>query len=182
MMQSLTCKECRDLLPAYYDSDQRDRVPAAIRRQIGAHLDTCPACDARYRAHRGVTLELRSVAPLIGSAERPPLGAIWSAVQSELIGSRARPVARLRTSLRYSVALVTLLIAILLPMLISGGHLAFALPVPPTPVVEDDPEITQPGLSVVVVMATPDPAAGDVTPTLPQAPRYAPTAVSTEIP
>jgi len=179
-MRSLTCRECRELLPAYYDGDQRDRVPAAVRRQIGAHLDSCPACDALYQAHRGVVRELRSVTPLIGSRERPPLSAIWSAVQTELIGAHTRSHTGLRVSLRYTVALVTLLIALLLPMIISGERLAFALPVPPTPVVEDDLVVTPPGKLAIVVMATPGPT--DIGPTLPQAPRYAPTAAATESP
>jgi anti-sigma factor RsiW len=187
-MQPLTCKECLDLLPAYYDSDQRQRMPAAVRRQIGAHLDRCPACDDRYRAHREIARELHSVTPLIGSAGRAPLTAIWSAVQAELTGSPARSGDRLIVSLRYSAALLTLLIVMLLPVLFGGGRWMFALPLPPTPTVEVERTVTQPALSVVAAIMTPAPmrtglisidAAG---PTLPQAPRYAPTTVATDEP
>lgn len=187
-MQPLTCKECRDLLPVYHDSDQRQRMPAAVRRQIGAHLDRCPTCDELYRSHRDIARELHSVTPLIGSAGRASLTAIWSAVQAELTGSSPRSGDRLIVSLRYSAALLTLLIAMLLPVLIGGGRWMFALPLPPTPTVEAERTVTQPGLSVVAAIMTPVPAQPDLIPvgaggpTLPQAPRYAPTTVATDEP
>ncbi|MCS7070653.1 MAG: zf-HC2 domain-containing protein [Anaerolinea sp.] len=185
-MQPLTCRECRDLLPVYADGERR--VSASLRRRIGAHLDRCPACDKVYRAHREIARELRSVTPSIGGSTRAPLSAIWSAVQAELAGSTARSADRLAVSLRYTAALVTLLIVILLPVLVGGGRWTLALPLPPTPIVVGDRAVTQPSLSVVAAIMTPGPMQSGLVsvdgagPTPPQAPRYAPTTVATDEP
>lgn len=187
MTYPLTCTECRDHLSAYVDADHRDLLHTRLRRRIGAHLDTCPACDTIYRARRDVARELRTVTPLIGRADAPRLGAIWAAVQSELAAPRR--VRRLsgRASMQYGAVVFTLLLVLVLPLVLGGQPFTFALPVPPTPIIEAEAtEASTAALSAAGSTAAATPAHTvallDERPTMPPQPRYAPTEVATDIP
>jgi glutaredoxin len=45
---SLTCKECEDLLPDYLQAEREGQAHAPRWRAVALHLETCPHCSAEY--------------------------------------------------------------------------------------------------------------------------------------
>ncbi len=127
-MKSLTCNECRTLLPGYI---QRE-LSRETRGRVSAHIDSCNGCYSIYLQHREVTGELRQLLPAIGQADAPRLEHIWSVVQTGLGRPRVSPIQK--DPARYGIAALVIATAVLLPWLINQQRLSLSLPLPPTPV------------------------------------------------
>lgn len=129
MIKQTTCRQCRKELSGYI---QRVLSPSA-RRRVSAHLDTCPACYTVYVNERDVVRTLTQQVPMIGRADAPRLGKIWSAVQGEMARPRRSPLPPILK--RYSPIMVIVLVFALLPgfQAFQQHQAVMALPVPPTP-------------------------------------------------
>jgi len=125
---SLTCGECRTLLPGYIGRE----LSREARARVASHIDTCDTCYGVYLQQRAVTGELRQLLPAIGQAETPRLESIWSAVQTGLSQPRVSPLQKDPT--RFGIAALIIAAAVLLPWLINQQRLVLSLPLPPTPV------------------------------------------------
>jgi len=139
-----------------------------------------------YVVQRGVSHDLRATAPLLGRADATRLDLIWAAVQSDLSAPR-RPVfpTDWHGSLRYGAAVLALLLALTVPMAISGGQLTLALPIPPTPSSGEATEtapLLPATLPTAVAVVNYGVMLDAARPTLPPAPRYAPTTAATDVP
>jgi predicted anti-sigma-YlaC factor YlaD len=177
----MTCHDCRAHLPGYI---HRELSPL-VRRRVGAHLDKCEACYAVYTSQREVARELTQQVPLIGQADAPRLGKIWSSIQVEMARPRRSTLSRIPR--RRGFAIVILVLVLLLPSLgfhaLQQRQVAMALPVPPTPTE------TSERTSQAVAMATATcncaiQAAATAAPevTLPAQPNYPPNTSGTEVP
>lgn len=182
----LTCRECRDFIPAY---TQRE-LATLLRHRVGAHLDGCTSCSAVYRAQRDVTRDLRGTLPAIGVADTRRLNGIWTAIQQEMARPRRRTPPHPR---RISASALVVVAALMLTLSLGANRLALALPVPPTPaelaaqgdgdrLAASRTEAQIAMISDLIVQPSPTPASGhgsDLTVTPPGAPRYAPTVETT---
>jgi RNA polymerase sigma-70 factor, ECF subfamily len=56
-MTSLTCVQARSMVSDYIDGD----LPAAMARNLEAHLETCPNCPPLYASLVGTLASLRSI-------------------------------------------------------------------------------------------------------------------------
>ncbi len=146
MMKTYTCRRCRADIPAYIHRE----LPPRRRRRVHLHLNGCAACYAFYRNLRDVDAELRATIPLIGIADAPQLAQVWRGIQAEM---RPQRPAYGHWRMRYSLAMVVLVLAVILPWRFSAEQVR-ALPTQPTPRVQTD--TTEAIVSHVVVMATPD--------------------------
>jgi anti-sigma factor RsiW len=111
MMKRFSCHDCREYLPAYISRD----LPPTVRRRVGAHLDTCEACYTVYQRQREITHKLAQQVPLVGKADAPRLGKIWSAVQAEM--TRPRRSSWNQIPRRHGVVILILVLVLLLPSL-----------------------------------------------------------------
>ncbi|HYO89948.1 MAG TPA: zf-HC2 domain-containing protein [Candidatus Limnocylindrales bacterium] len=163
-MTAINCRECRALLPAYLDRE----LTTAVRSRVAAHLDGCDRCHADYVRQRELAAGLRTDLPGLGRLDPVRAGALWTAVQTDLVAPRR--VALPFSQGRMSLAVLLMAAALVLPWLVSTGRLsAQPLPLPPTPVsagvlATDTPLDAVVGTSRSVVSITP-----------PNAPEYAPT-------
>ena len=96
-----------------------------MQRRVGQHLDTCPVCYAAYLAQRDLSSELSASLTRIGQPSVPQLGRMWSAIQTDI--QRPRPVPR-RSTGRYGVALLILVLALLLPWSLDQQPVVRAIP------------------------------------------------------
>lgn len=142
---SITCGECRTLLPGYTGRE----LSREARARVASHIDTCNACYSVYLQHREITGELRQLLPVIGQADAPRLENIWSAVQTGLSQPRISPLQK--DPARFGIAALVVAAAILLPWLINQQRLGMALPLPPTPVAMAFSQETE---AVVAAIAT----------------------------
>lgn len=170
---AMTCRECRSLLAGYLNRELKPRT----RTRVGQHLDSCAACYAEYCRQREIAAQLTRDVPLVGQADAPRLGRIWSAVQLEM--GRPRRASLRKMSARFSAVVLMLAAGLMITLSLATHRLALALPVPPTPVVQVE------RTSAVIAMATEDaprilPAVEGVTVTPPQGPNYAPSDVTPE--
>lgn len=165
---NMSCRQCRALLPGYAARELTPRQRARVAR----HLDECAACFVAYKEQRQLARELAWSVPRIGadvSADR--LDRMRASVLGQLAQPAAQPVVRARwSSVRYSLAALLLMFALLLP--VSMRAYAESVPTPPQPV-----RILPSGTSVV---ALPETNAATLTATL-QA-NYAPPAGATDTP
>lgn len=183
---ALTCRECRELIPAYA---QRE-LAAPVRHRVGVHLDSCPACSAVYRAQGDVTRDLRVTLPAIGQTDVRRLNGLWTAIQQEMGRPRRRTPPHPR---RMSASAALMAVTLVLTLSLGANRLALALPVPPTPTTpagsdraalpaaRTEAQVAMVS-STLLVQRSPTPAGGqmgDLTVTPPGAPHYAPTAETT---
>lgn len=159
----IPCRVCREHLPGYIS---RELSPAA-RSQVAAHIETCDACYAAYVQQRELTSELTRTLPELGGA-RPRLDHIWAGIEAD-IRQPKRTTIKLDQA-RYSLAVLLLMIALLLPWTIRSHQ--FSLPTPPTPDVVNTPS-TPVAISLVK-------AVDEITP--PVQPNHAPVMGATDIP
>jgi hypothetical protein len=179
-MKTFTCKDCRMHLSGYI---QRE-LPLPLRRRVGGHLDQCAACYGVYLREREMAQELTAQVPLIGRADEPRLGRIWTAVQAEMTRPRRSSLSQIPK--RYGVVTVVLVL-VLLPSLgfqaLQHRQMLLALPVPPTPT--ETIERTSQAVAMATAGCACTPAAEATTApefTLPVQPNYAPDASGTAAP
>ena len=102
-----------DRLSEYADGE----LPERDRRDVEAHLRSCPACREALDELRAVVARARSL------ADAPPADDLWPGVAARLGGSAEGParVFQLRTARRFSFTLPQLVAAALALMVLSGG-------------------------------------------------------------
>lgn len=118
----ISCRVCREHLSGYVSRE----LPTALRTQVAAHIDSCDACYAQYAQMREVSSELARTLPTLGT---PRMDKMWAAVESDLRHPR-RETPRI-DQVRYSVIVIVLLIAFLMPWTLRAQQ--SELPTPPTP-------------------------------------------------
>lgn len=101
-------------------------LPAATRRRIARFIDECDDCYREYVHQRELANHLQRSLPTFGQPKSPTLGNIWAGIQSELqLSGSAAPHQRRwqpRLSFSYGLVLLSIVLALLMPMLI--GHRA----------------------------------------------------------
>lgn len=120
----ITCRVCREHLPGYIARE----LSHAARSQVAAHIQTCDTCYAAYVKQRELGGELARTLPALGGAH-PRLDQIWAGVQADMRQPKRQPIRQEQA--RYSIAVLLLVIALLLPWSMRSS--AFTLPTPPTP-------------------------------------------------
>lgn len=180
MKTTLTCGECRDLLPAYVGRELNTRA----RRLVSAHLDHCPSCERRYLSQRSFARDFSADLPAFGRADEQNLSRVWIAVQQNMRSPRRSALRRY--PLRAGAVILALLLIVSIPLSIGGDYWQqFSLPpTPPTPNTDlAETTVSTAEVVSVVAMATSAPKRNTTTmPTLPNQPNYAPTAVATDTP
>ncbi|MEP7293005.1 MAG: anti-sigma factor [Chloroflexota bacterium] len=161
-----SCRNYRALLPGYI---QRELTPPQ-RARVSRHLNGCANCYVAYIEQKQLVHELTFSLPRVGAlpaAHAPRLDSIRASVMAEM--AHPKPRVTLYPA-RYSVVVLLLMFALLLPWSMRGQ--AFALPTPP------QPEAATPSGTAVVAEPATDPAT--LTATL-QA-NYAPSIGATDTP
>jgi anti-sigma factor RsiW len=175
---SYTCHECRAALYPYI---RRELTPAR-RKLVSQHLDDCAACYTEYRRIQSFDGDLGGALSRLGVPNMLQLAHVWAGVQTQIrVPSYGQ---RSSFRMRYGVAVVLLIAALLLPRLLHHQQ-AMAIPLPPTPGNQTQ-EATHPASGIVMVTAYPGSANDDgalytlATPGF--APNHAPDASATETP
>ena len=143
-----SCSHCQSELTAYLHGE----LPPRRRKRAAQHLNACTTCYAVYRRMRDFDSDLRADLPRLGQADQRQLNRVWQGVQAGLAPAPSAAVMP-QFRLRYGVALVALVIALLVPYSL-GRQQALALPLPPTPQNSNEPQTLPPD---VVAMATASP-------------------------
>jgi anti-sigma factor RsiW len=139
----MNCKNCQHHITAYLHGELSSRV----RQRMARHLQTCPLCYSVYIQQRETQRELVYYVPLIGQEIRPRYDKMWASIQADL----SRPQ-QPRYQMRYGLAALMLLLALLLPW--TMGQRSTALAALPT---QPSPELTAtrtPGVAGARVMGT----------------------------
>lgn len=165
---SLSCAECRGLLPRYTARE----LPLDLRSRVAAHLDGCDACYRQVQLERELSRELRQTLPAFGQLDHYGLQHMWSRVQHGL--AQPRPTPSPREAARLGLCGVMVAAALLFTTLFTPDRLALALPLPPTPLAV---QAAQTQTVVLTAFATPPAQA-----TLPDGPMVPPTSSATEAP
>lgn len=92
---SVTCEECRALLPGYVDAEVGGLPVAEIYPQMKQHLKFCLDCEAAYsQILRVATLEDTGALPALASFSPPDLSFLPRVSFVEYVGSLARMLVR----------------------------------------------------------------------------------------
>ncbi len=158
----ISCRVCREHLPGYISRE----LTTAARSQVAEHIQTCNACYAVYVHQRELSSELSRTLPGLGSP-LPSLERIWAGVEAEMRAPKRQSISLEQA--RYSLAVVLLVIALLLPWSIRAHQ--FNLPTPPTPAALNTPSTP----AVVSAKTT-----SEITP--PVQPNHAPVRGATDTP
>jgi anti-sigma factor RsiW len=141
-----TCHQCRAALYPYI---HRELTPAR-RRLVAQHLDSCAGCYAEYRRIQSFDGDLGGALSQLGAPSSLQLAHVWAGVQTQ-IGVPAY-AQRGPFRVRYGVAVVLVIAALLLPRLLHHQQ-AMAVPLPPTPARQTQ-EVTHP--ASMIGLATPN--------------------------
>ena len=132
----MDCRFCEAHLVAYINS----QLSVNARSRIARHIDECESCYAAYMNERDMARELEMRVPLVGTnvgiGTNAAFARMWSAVQAEIPPSPA-PVTsmgwRWSYQLRYSLAALVFMLALLLPWTMEQHKIGLSLPIPPEP-------------------------------------------------
>jgi hypothetical protein len=86
----MKCSEVRDHLSAYFDRE----LPIQRQSAVGAHLETCPDCNAGL-------LRLRRLSGLAKELPDPTPGDMWSAIERQLTERKISPAEQEVIPIRY---------------------------------------------------------------------------------
>jgi anti-sigma factor RsiW len=115
---TLSCHQCQSHIVGYI---QRT-LPPDMRREVGAHLDTCQVCYAHYQEHLQVERDLQHYVPRLGVRTSPAFINVWRAMHQPL---RPRQTTS-QVTMRYGMVLVTAICILVVPFFINRHHLAAA--------------------------------------------------------
>lgn len=121
----MNCKNCQFHMTTYLDGELSP--PARLR--MTQHIQACPMCYTLYIQQRDTQRDLAYYVPLIGQEIRPRYDKIWASIQADM----SRPKQQ-RYQVRYGLAALMLLMALLLPWTMGQRSTALAaLPTQPSP-------------------------------------------------
>jgi anti-sigma factor RsiW len=99
------------------------------RQRVTQHIHECPMCYTRYIEERDDQRDLTYFVPLIGREDKPRYDKMWVSIQADL----SRPK-QPRYQIRYGLAALMLMVALLLPWTMGQRSTALAaLPTQPSP-------------------------------------------------
>jgi anti-sigma factor RsiW len=139
----MTCKNCQYHMTAYLDGE----LSPPARQRMTQHIQVCPVCYTVHSQQRDLQRDLAYDVPLIGQENRPRYDKMWASIQADM----SRPK-QPRYQMRYGLAALMLLVALLLPWTI--GRQSKALAALPT---QPSPELTAtrtPGVAGARIMGT----------------------------
>ncbi len=139
----MNCKNCQYHLTAYLHGELSPRE----RQRMTQHIQACPMCYTVYIQQRDIQRDLAYYVPLIGQENRPRYDKMWASIQADM----SRPK-RQGYQMRYGLAALMLLLALLLPWTI--GHRATALAALPTQPSPEQTATRTPGVGGARVMGT----------------------------
>ena len=155
----MSCRKCRTYLTGYVHNELTPRA----RRRVDAHLNECSACAAAYMHQQRTARDLGSAMRQVGQPNADRLGAIWAAVQAEIVtDTPPAPAKRVlswdRAPLSHSAVLLALVVAILIPTMLRSASVVAHLPDPPTPTgiaVQNTQDLTRAAVVMAIVPAIP---------------------------
>ncbi|MBC7809978.1 MAG: zf-HC2 domain-containing protein [Burkholderiales bacterium] len=184
----MDCRFCEAHLVAYLNG----QLSAKARSRIARHVDECESCYAAYMNERDMSRELERRVPLVGAnvgmGTNAAFARMWSAIEIEIPTSPAPAAStgwRWSYQLRYSLAALVFMLALLLPWTMEQHKIGLSLPIPPEPSLVIERGTPAPVISVALFSnthpaATPTPGAR--TPDIESAPGTSDSGFGTDTP
>lgn len=139
-----SCQEYQHKIIAYL----HEELAPPLRQKVARHIDECVACYAYYVRQRDLARELEMRMSLVGHAKPTQLRRVWSSIQADM----EQPRMQVRFRLRYGVAALIFMLALILPWKTQSRVAARFIPLQPVPVVEAATKT--PALSLLKLSAT----------------------------
>ncbi len=118
---NISCGECQTHLIAFVHGDGTP----LMRRRISRHLDHCSVCYSHYRRELELKQQLSREVRLIGGTDQPDFTRVWVEIQTNMEAGKS-PVPRL--DVRYGLAMLGLMLAILAPLTLGNQNLPLEMP------------------------------------------------------
>lgn len=121
-------------MPAFLRGD----LPLRARRYVARQVDADPLSYADYTQERQLADELARRLPTHGRPNQATLNRVWSRIQADLAhqpaaDARAASVRLPRFRLRYSLVMLVMVVALLLPLMLDNHMVSAAVPSPAAP-------------------------------------------------
>lgn len=120
---------CKLRMVAYLNGE----LPPVSRQRVARFIDDCPDCYREYVRQRDLRRELTNVLPRFGQPEPGQLDRIWANIQADMRPNKPTGRTNRYFQARYGLATLLLVVALVLPYLISGQQVSRAAVTQPTP-------------------------------------------------
>jgi len=94
-------------------------LPLKSRRRVARYIDECESCYTEYIRQKQIVRDLQTKLPIIGDPSNTQLGAIWSAIQSDLQTQRRTPKRVYRA--RYGFMTLGVMLVLIMPFTLGNG-------------------------------------------------------------